>query len=109
MKIAAVLAILIAANGAAFAQTSPELTPAAPICWVGGLPFSPGTTARASNTVMACQTDGTWASSNEDASGCMAEGKFSSTHSREGVTSSKAVSVECQPDGTWKTVPIDAP
>ena len=100
MKTAAVAAIIImAGSGPAFAQSPPTLEPGAPICWVGGLPFSPGATARTSSTVMVCGANGAWTASNEDASGCMAEGKFSNTLSREGVTSTKAVSVECQADG----------
>jgi len=109
MKTAITAILIMAGNGAAFAQTPPEFIPAAPICWLAGLEFSPGATARASNTVMVCGTDGTWANSKDDAAGCIKEGKLSNTQSLEGVSNNKAVSVECQADGTWKNVPIGTP
>lgn len=105
MKKLATAAFIFVGVSSTCAQDGPQTFVSEPRCWLGSITFSPGATIRASNKVMICETGGTWAASDEAASGCILEGKFSSTGTLEGVSNNKAVSIECMADGAWKVIP----
>ena len=71
-------------------------------CWFASESFTPGATIRAGETVMACQTDFTWATTTQNAAGCLLDGDVSSYGAIvEAGPADSNVKSQCQLDGTW--------
>lgn len=76
------------------------------VCFGGGVPFSPGSTFRAGNTVMKCTADLVWEATEEWSMGCVSEGKvYGPGVEAQNYTASSAY--VCQLDGTWAKAAVD--
>jgi hypothetical protein len=88
---------------AANAQNPTDQASSPNVCWMAGLAFSPGATARVSDTVMICQAGGAWFDHDQQvAAGCFFEGKFYSTGARKEIAGIPAIKAICIQNGTWR-------
>jgi hypothetical protein len=106
MRIAGCLLAWLTLTLCASAQgPTPSPAPVQNWCWLGNMAYSPGATIRASDGVMICQPDFTWALTKRDSSGCVAEGRFYNVGAFENGPRSDSVRMQCLPDGSWEIVP----
>lgn len=96
------VALLLAGTMPAFAQE--EGTVGQGRCWLGGMSYSPGATARAGNAVMVCTSGLVWEITSDWAAGCLHDGRFYGIGAVPNASSSQQVLSECQPDGTWRRI-----
>jgi hypothetical protein len=103
-----ILAALVAAPVAAFAQSTTE--PTTPNrCLLGSKSFSPGATIRSAGAVQACSADGTWGTTEQTASGCFYADAFYSVGATSAVSGNRTMLAVCQADGSWSTSTIEPP
>jgi hypothetical protein len=98
-----ILAAFAAMPSLALAQSQTTPEPTAARCLIGSKTFSPGATVRAAATVEICNPDGTWSTTDKQASGCFFADSFYSVGATSAVSGSKTMTATCNPDGTWTT------
>ena len=89
--------------GMALSQSTPAPDASAVRCLLAGKSFSPGATVRASASVNVCGPDGTWAVTQQTASGCFLADNFYSVGASAAVAGSKTAIETCGADGIWTT------
>lgn len=75
-------------------------------CWIGSSTFSAGAAMSVGDAVAVCDSTSGWKAPAVavSASGCLLEGKLSSTGAILGVRNGDTMLVKCDAGGTWVTV-----
>ncbi|MGN6549334.1 MAG: hypothetical protein ACTHJ3_05515 [Pararhizobium sp.] len=97
---AAALALLLASVPASVAAPAVD----GGSCLLLGMVFSQGAVMRVGSGPKICKPDGTWSPSEDQAAGCIYEGKLYSTGALKPLPNGSQP-LECLSDGTWSPVP----